>query len=86
MQHAPRRKEYDGFPGYAMDSINDQIHIAEFLSKKPVIAVALNHEGLKRTEIDQACRDLAKECGRPVVDPLIHGMDSLIPYIKGLTL
>lgn len=86
MQHAPGRKEYDGFPGYAMDSINDQIHIAEFLSKKPVIAVTLNHEGLKRSEIDQACRDLEKECGRPVVDPLIHGMDSLIPIIKGLKL
>lgn len=84
MQHAPGRKEYDGFAGYPLDSINDQIHIAEFLSKKPVIAVTLNHEGYSIKEIDEVCKNLEKECGKPVVDPLIHGMEVLIPLIKEL--
>lgn len=84
MQHAPTRKEYDGFPGYSLDSLNDQIHIAEFLSHKPVIAVTINHEGIPRDQIDEVCRDVEKSCGRPTVDPLYHGMDSLVPLILKL--
>lgn len=84
MQHAPYRKEYDGFPGYPLDSLNDQIHAAEFLSHKPVIAVTINHEGIPLNQIDKVCRDVEKSCGKPAVDPLIHGVDSLIPLIKAL--
>lgn len=84
MQHAPKRTEYDGFPGYPIESLNDQIHIAEFLSHKPVIAVTINHEGIPLDQIDAVCRDVEQSCGRPVVDPLIHGMDSLIPLIMKL--
>ena len=84
MQHAPSRKEYDGFEGYPIDSLNDQIHIAEFLSHKPVIAVTVNHEGLAPEEIDKVCREVEKECGRPAVDPLIHGADSLLPLFRNL--
>lgn len=86
MQHAPARKEYDGFPGYPLDPLNDQIHIAEFLSKKPVIAVTVNHEGIPREDIDQVCRELERECGRPVVDPLVHGVDSLVSLVNGLSI
>ena len=84
MQHAPFRKEYDGFQGYPLDSLNDQIHLSEFLSRKPVIAVTVNHEGIPSNEIDRVCREVEKSCGRPAVDPLIHGADSLIPLIKEL--
>jgi uncharacterized NAD-dependent epimerase/dehydratase family protein len=84
MQHAPFRMEYDGFPGYAMDSLNDQIHIAEFLSKKPVFAVTVNHEGIPPEDIDQVCRDLEKKCKRKVVDPLVHGVDKLISLVQEL--
>ncbi len=86
MQHAPARKEYDGFPGYPLDPLKDQIHAAEFLSKKPVVAVTLNHEGIPLSDIDRVCRELEEECGRPVVDPLIHGVDSLIPLFLDLGL
>ncbi|QEN08683.1 DUF1611 domain-containing protein [Oceanispirochaeta crateris] len=84
MQHAPFRMEYDGFPGYALDSLNDQIHAVEFLSKKPVIAVTVNHEGIPPEDIDQVCRDLERECKRTVVDPLVHGVGKLIPLLKEL--
>ena len=84
MQHAPMRKEYDGFKGYPLDSLNDQIHIAEFLSHKPVIAVTVNHEGIPLDKIDSVCREVEQTCGRPAVDPLIHGADALVPLILGL--
>ncbi len=84
MQHAPYRKEYDGFPGYPLDSLNDQIHAAEFLSHKPVIAVTVNHEGIPADKIDQVCREVEISSGRPAVDPLIHGVSSIIPLIQAL--
>jgi len=82
MQHAPRRREYDGFAGYPLDPLNDQIHIAEFLSKKPVIAVTVNHEGISPADIDRVCLDVEKECGRKTVAPLFHGVKDLLPLIR----
>ena len=84
MQHAPRRREYDGFAGYPLDSLNDQIHIAEFLSRKPVIAVTVNHEGISPADIDRVCLDVEKECGRKTVAPLFHGVKDLLPLIRKL--
>ena len=84
MQHAPMRKEYDGFPGYPLDSLKDQIHITEFLSHKPVVAITINHEGIPANEIDSVCKEVEQSCGRPVVDPLVHGADALIPLLLGL--
>ncbi|MDC7236084.1 MAG: DUF1611 domain-containing protein [Spirochaetales bacterium] len=84
MQHAPSRKEYDGFPGYPLDSLNDQIHIAEFLSHKPVVAVTINHEGIPRDQIDAVCKEVEQSCARPVLDPLYHGADALVPLLMKL--
>ena len=84
MQHAPRRQEYDGFPGYPIDSLNDQIHIAEFLSHKPVVAVTINHEGIPKSGIDAVCREVEESCGRPVIDPLIHGAERLVSSVLAL--
>ncbi len=39
LQHAPARKEYDGFPGYPMHALPTQIQAIELLSGKPVVAV-----------------------------------------------
>ncbi len=36
LQHAPGRKEYDGFPGYPIHPLDQQIHAIEFLSGRPV--------------------------------------------------
>ncbi|MBI9107790.1 MAG: DUF1611 domain-containing protein [Spirochaetales bacterium] len=86
MQHAPNRKEYDGFPGYPLDSLEDQIHIAEFISKKQVIAVTINHEGIPMDMLDDVCSEIASRLNLPVVDPLIHGVESLLPIITKLKL
>ena len=40
LQHAPARKEYDGFPGFPIHPLNDQIRAIELISGKPVVAAA----------------------------------------------
>ena len=77
MQHAPTRKEYDGFPGYTLHPVQKQIQAVEMISGKPVIAITLNHEGLEENEIQAACASLREETGLPVFDVLVEGADSL---------
>jgi len=84
MQHAPGRKDYDGFPGYPVDSLKDQIFLVEFLSKKKVIGITINHEDLALEELDPLCRKLEEEFSVPVCDPLIHGIDPIVQAAIGL--
>jgi uncharacterized NAD-dependent epimerase/dehydratase family protein len=82
LQHAPKRKEYDGFPGYPIHPIRQQIEAVELISGKPVVAIALNHEGMVPGEIPDACRRLKEEVGLPVVDVLIDGADVLVRVLQ----
>lgn len=82
LQHAPARVEYDGFPGYPLDSIEDQIFLIEFLSKKKVIALTVNHENLDKGDIEKVCEDLEKRLSIPVLDPLWQGIDRLLPLLE----
>jgi uncharacterized NAD-dependent epimerase/dehydratase family protein len=82
LQHAPTRKEYDGFPGYELHSINKQIEAIETISGKKVIAITVNHENMTAEEILPACEALKKETGIPAFDVLAHGCDGLIKVIK----
>ncbi|MEZ4321595.1 MAG: DUF1611 domain-containing protein [Myxococcota bacterium] len=87
MQHAPARKEYDGFPGYPIQPIEQQIQAIEFLSNRPVVAITVNHEGLSdRAAIDAACAELRARTGLPTCDPLIHGVEPLLealgPFLR----
>ena len=82
MQHAPARKEYDGFPGYPLDSIEDQIFLAEFLSKKKVIAVTINDENLTHSELNKVCNDLERRLDRPVIAPLHRSIEPIIEILE----
>ncbi len=83
MQHAPTRLEYDGFPGYALHPIEQQIHAIQLLTGRPVVAVTVNHEGLSgRDAIDAACAELAQRTGLPTCDPLIHGVDPVLDALR----
>ena len=86
MQHAPARKEYDGFPGQMMHDLPTQIRAVELLSGRPVVAVTLNHEGLTPDGIPAACAAITRETGLPAFDVLRDGAGSLIealgPYLK----
>jgi uncharacterized NAD-dependent epimerase/dehydratase family protein len=82
LQHAPTRKEYDGFPGYRLHSLAEQINAIKVISGKDVIAITLNHEGLKEEEIDAACAAVTKKCGLPCFDVLARGAERLVALIS----
>lgn len=73
LQHAPTRKEYDGFPGYAMHPIQRQIEAVEMISGKKVVAITVNHEGLTAAQVPDACRALTDTTGLPAYDVLLDG-------------
>ena len=80
MQHAPRRLEYDGFPGYKLHPIDEQIRAVEVISGKKVIAITLNHENMAPDEIQAECDKLEQETGLPTFDVLAHG--ALVDFLK----
>ncbi len=77
LQHAPKRKVYDGFPNYPIHPLERQIEAVEIIGGKPVVAITVNHEKMTRLEIDQACRKIEQSVGLPAFDVLVHGTSGL---------
>ncbi len=73
LQHAPARKDYDGFPGYPIHPLKKQIEAIELLSGRPVVAVTVNHEGLSMEQVPAVCGKITAETGLPAVDVLLTG-------------
>jgi len=82
LQHAPKRIEYDGFPGYVLHPIKEQINAIETISGKKVIAITLNHEEMTKEEILPACTQITEETGLPTFDVLEHGAEKLAILLK----
>ncbi len=86
LQHAPRRIDYDGFPGYSIHPLNQQIKAIEIISGKKVKAISINHESMDKDDIRGECRKIRRETGLPAFDVLEHGagelMKLLLPTIK----
>ena len=82
LQHAPRRLEYDGFPGYALHPLPEQIRAIEMISGKPVIAVTVNHEGMSEEEIEPTCEAITQETGLPAFDVLAYGPEALVRLVR----
>lgn len=83
LQHAPTRKEYDGFPGYPIHPLPQQIQAIELISGRKVIAITINHEGMEPEEIGPACEAIRKETGLPAFDVLAEGPLGLTEVVKG---
>jgi uncharacterized NAD-dependent epimerase/dehydratase family protein len=81
LQHAPARKDYDCFPGYAIHPLAKQIQAIELISGRPVIALTINHEGLDEKEITKHIKDIHKIHGLPVLDVLKNGADELAQIV-----
>ncbi len=81
LQHAPKRLEYDGFPGYLLHPLDHQIKAIEFISGKKVIAITVNHEEMIPSEIPVACRLITEQTGLPAFDVLYDGPEELIKII-----
>ncbi len=86
LQHAPKRLEYDGFPGYKLHPLSEQINSIEVISGRKVIAITINHEDMSREEILPACEKITEETGLPAFDVLEFGAEKLarllISYLK----
>ena len=82
LQHAPARKEYDGFPGYPIQPLSHQIKALEVISGKPVVAITVNHEGLSRDQIPIICAEIERESGLPAFDVLVDGADGLARTLR----
>ena len=84
LQHAPARRDYDGFPGYRVHPISKQIKALELISGKPVVAVTLNHEDLGAEAVEKAVQRMVRETGLMVCDPLLHGCGVLVRVLEPL--
>ncbi len=82
LQHAPMRLEYDGFPGYRLHSLPEQINAIETISGKKVIAITVNHELMEKEDILPACTQITKETGLPAFDVLLFGADELVQLLR----
>ncbi len=86
LQHAPARREYDGFPGYPIHPLEVQIKAIELISGKRVAAVTINHENLTSEEIPAACGAIRRQTGLPAADLLLGGADEIVdvflPYLR----
>jgi uncharacterized NAD-dependent epimerase/dehydratase family protein len=86
LQHAPARRDYDGFPGYPIHPLAKQIQVMQLLSGKPVVAITINHEGIKPQNLPSVCSKLKREVGLPAFDVLrdeAEGLLSvLLPHIE----
>jgi uncharacterized NAD-dependent epimerase/dehydratase family protein len=78
LQHAPARLEYDGFPGYPIQPLTQQIQAIELLSGKPVVAITINHEGLADDQIPLTCDAIQKEVKLPAFDVLRDGAGKIV--------
>lgn len=86
LQHAPARRDYDGFPGYPIQPLDHQIRAVEVISGKPVAAVTLNHEDLPAEAIPAVCAAICRDVGVPAYDVLKNGADALaevlMPFVR----
>ncbi len=82
LQHAPKRLEYDGFPGYRLHSLKEQINAIEVISGKEVIAITVNHEGMTKEEIPETCKQITLETKLPAYDVLEYGAKELVNLLK----
>lgn len=84
LQHAPARRDYDGFPGYPIHPLPRQIQAIGIISDKPVKAITINHEHIPPDRIDETCRELQAAVNLPVVDALRDGAGYLVAVLEPL--
>lgn len=84
IQHAPKRKFFDGFPGYEIPSLDRYLKIIELVTGRKVLGIALNHEGMSRSELEELVDFYEEKYGLPTCDPLIHGVSKFVREIEEL--
>lgn len=82
LQHAPKRKYFDGFEEFEIPPVEKYIKILELLSNSPVIAISLNTENMGREEIKEQIPLLESRYGIPVFDPLSGDISNAVESIR----
>jgi len=85
LQHAPARRFFDDQEelGLEIPPIAEEIELVRLYGSR-VIAITLNHAGIRDGEIAGARASLARETGLPVVAPLLEGCGALVPLVRDL--
>jgi len=85
LQHAPARKTRNfrrDVVAWPMPRLEDEIHMLELFSPGKVVAIALNHEGMTREQVDVTAKEYESRYRLPTCDPLWHGVDKLVAAVR----
>lgn len=82
VQYAPKRKIRVDFPLLKVPSLESEINLIEYVSKKPVIGITINHEKMSKLEIDKAIIDCEKKFHIPTTDVLKYGSEKIANAIS----
>ncbi|WP_426349898.1 DUF1611 domain-containing protein [Alloiococcus sp. CFN-8] len=72
LQYAPKRKQRVDFEFIDVPTTKSEIELIEFLSKKPVIALTINHENMLPTEVASEIKKAELKHKLPVEDVLLN--------------
>jgi len=81
VQHPPKRETLGDYPTIKMPRLEDEIELIETFSQSPVIGIAINHEEMSDSNVDETIEAYEKQFGRPATDVLKFGCNSLITGI-----
>jgi len=82
LQHAPRRTHYDGFPDFPLAGPEKEMEIVRLVGGRPVVAIALNHEGMEPDEVRSHALSLRERHGIPCCDPLLDGVKPIVEELR----
>ena len=81
VQHAPRRKMLGDYPQLPMPTLGSEIDLLQTFSGSKVIAVAINHEHMVKSEVDATIELYEERYGITATDALASGADKLTQAI-----
>jgi len=81
LQHAPARTHYDGWPDFPLAGLERERRLIELLGA-PVVAIALNHEGLEREAVRTIAAEYEARHGVPCCDPLVDGVGPILAALR----
>jgi uncharacterized NAD-dependent epimerase/dehydratase family protein len=78
LQHPPGRKFRCDFPHLSMPNIVSEMQLIKAISQSQVIAIALSHENMTATAIQQTIKNYEERLLLPTTDVLTYGCQKLI--------
>jgi uncharacterized NAD-dependent epimerase/dehydratase family protein len=84
LQHPPARKFRCDFPNLPMPNIVSEMLLIKEISQSQVIAIALSHENMAATAIQQTIKNYEERLLLPTTDVLTYGCQKLINALVNL--